>query len=250
MEVVDDVTADTVVVLRHDAHTFAVVERSCEIVDHKTVDPSADKADDNHTERIDEESGAADDGTGDADGSTDIEVEILVHNLGQNVQSAGRSVDAEHQGLRGTQQQDKAAKIKPRVTHHRGGTRHQVIIGNLLPRQDGIPHVSQRAKNHGRVDGLGTKLMSNQNPCQNKQDSVDGHNDDRQADVDASSLEDVIQHNRKAGDGTDNQFARHQEIVYSGSGYKHAESHDDKLFPELVRFHYAKRIKNLTHSFV
>ena len=56
------------------------------------------------------------------------------------------------------------------------------------------------------------------------------------------------QHNRETRNGTDNQLARHQEIVYSGSGYKHAESHNDKFFPEFTCFNHAKRVEKLAHS--
>ena len=90
--------------------------------------------------------------------------------------------------------------------------------------------------------------MSNKHPCQNQQDSVDGHDDDRKSDVDACRLEDIIQHDRQTGYGTDNQFARHQKVVYCRGCHKHTEGHNYKFFPKLARFHYAKRIKYFTHS--
>ena len=92
--------------------------------------------------------------------------------------------------------------------------------------------------------------MSNQHPRQNQQDSVDGHDDDRESDIDASRLEDIIQHDGQTGYGTDNQFARNQKVIYCRCGNKHTEGHDYKLFPELACLHYAKRIENLAHSFV
>ena len=227
MQLVDDVAAYAVIVFRHDAHSLAVVQRGGEVIDHQSVDPGADKSDDHHAEGVDEECRAADDGTGDAHRGPNVEVQILVHNLGQNVETAGGGVDAEHQSLCGTQQQHEAAEVQPRVAHYRRGAGHQVVVGNLLPREDGVPHVGERTENHGGINRLGSELMSNQQPRQDEEDGVDGHDDDGQTNVDARGLEDVVQHNRETRDGADNQLAGHQKIIYSGSGYKHAESHDN-----------------------
>jgi hypothetical protein len=43
----------------------------------------------------------------------------------------------------------------------------------------------------------------------------------------------VAEYNGKTGYCTNNQFARYEEVVYSGSGYHHAKSHDDEFNPEL-----------------
>ena len=197
MQFVNNITADAVVLLRHDAHPLAVVERGSEIVHHQAVNPCADKSDDHHTEIVDEESRAADNSTSNAHRRANVEMQILVYNLGQNVQSARRGVDAEHQCLRRTQQQYKAAEVQPRVAHYRHRAGSQILIGNLLPRQDSIPHIGERTQYHGGVDRLSTELMPNQHPCQYQQYGVDSHNDDRQTDVDARCCKDIAQHNRQ-----------------------------------------------------
>lgn len=60
LQFVDDVLTQAVVILRHNTDALFVVERSGEIVDHKAINPSAYKTNDNHTERVDGKGGAAD----------------------------------------------------------------------------------------------------------------------------------------------------------------------------------------------
>ena len=94
MELINDIFADALVIFRDNAEFLVVVEGSGEVVDHETVNPSTDEADDDHTEVIDEEGRAADNGAGNGDGGTDVEVEELVDNLGQDVETTSGSVDA------------------------------------------------------------------------------------------------------------------------------------------------------------
>ena len=247
VQLVDDIAADAVVFLRNDTDAFAVVERGGEVVDHETVNPGADKTDDYHAEVVDEECGAADNGTGDGDRGADVEVEVLVDYLGEDVQSAGGGVDAEHKGLRSTQKQDEAAEVEPGIAHdgHRAGG--DVLVRDVLPGEDGVPHIGKRTQNHSGVDRLGSELMPNQNPCQDKQDGVDGHNDDREADIDTSCHEDVVEYDGETGDGADNELAGHQKVVDGGGSDEHAEGHNDQFLPKFEGFEDTQGINNFIH---
>ena len=77
-QVIDDVIPDTLMFFGDDADSLAEVEAGGEVVDHHSVDPCANKADDDHAERMDGKCRAADHGTGDGDGHSDIEMEVLV----------------------------------------------------------------------------------------------------------------------------------------------------------------------------
>ncbi len=252
MQLVDDVLADALVVLGDDAEALVVVEGSGEVVDHETIDPGADEADDDHAEVIDEECSAADDGAGHGNRGSDVEVEILVDNLGQDVEATGGGVDAEHQGLGGTEQQHEAAKVEPGIAHHRGGAGDEVVIGDVLPGVDGIPEVGQGAEDEGGVDRLETKLAVDEQKCQYQQDDVDNHNQITEIHLNAHAGEDVDQHDGETGDGTDDEFGGYEEIVDSGGGDCHAKSHDDQLFPEFESAHivdkFSERLLNInTH---
>ena len=80
-----------------------VVEGGSKVVDDKTINPGADKADDNHTEIVDEESGAADDGAGNGYGGSNVEMEEFVDNFSQDIKATRRGIDGEHQSLGSTE---------------------------------------------------------------------------------------------------------------------------------------------------
>ena len=96
LKIVDDETAQTVILLGDDADALLVVEGSGEVVDHKAVDPSADKADDHHAEGVDGKGGAADDSASDGDRGANVKMEVFVDDFGQDVEAAGGGVDGEH----------------------------------------------------------------------------------------------------------------------------------------------------------
>ena len=185
MQLVDDVLAYALVVFRHYVEALVVVQRGCEVVDHQAVDPGADEADDDHTEGVDGESGAADDGTGNAHRGSDVEVQVLVHYFGQDIQTARRGVDAEHQCLGGAEQQHEAAEVEPRVTHdgcRAGdgvGVGKDVLASGVLgvPGQYLGPEVGQGAEDEGRVDGLGAELFVDEQERQYQQHNVDDHDE-------------------------------------------------------------------------
>ena len=161
-------------------------------------------------------------------------MEVLVDNLGQDVESAGGGIDAEHQGLSGAEQQHEAAEVQPRVAHHRWGTGDDVVVGDVLPRKHHVPEVGQRTENQSGVDRLETELTVNQDKGEDQQNDVDDHDEGTQAEDIAHQL---VEHDGKTGDGTDNEFGGHQEIVNGGSGDHHTEGHNHEFFPELKRFH-------------
>ncbi len=229
VELVDDVLADALVLLGDDAEALVVVEGGGEVVDHEAVDPGADEADDDHAEVVDEEGGAADDGTGDGDGGSDVEVEELVDDLGQDVEAAGGGVDAEHQGLRSAEQQHEAAEVEPGVAHDGGGAGDEVVVGDVLPGEDGIPEVGQGAEDEGRVDGLEAELAVDEQEGHDEQDDVDAHDPGAEA---MAAGEDVGEDDGETGDGTDDELGGYEEVVDGGGGDHHAEGHDDQFLPE------------------
>ena len=98
-DLVDDVVPDHLMVVRDDADAFAPAQARHEVVHDQAVDPGADQADDDQPEGIDGERRAADDDAGDGHGQADVEMEVLVDDLRQDVQSSRGGVDAEHDGL-------------------------------------------------------------------------------------------------------------------------------------------------------
>ena len=102
-ERVHDKLADPFGFIRDDTYPFASVKGGGEVIDRQAVDPCTDDTDDNHAEVIDEERGTADDDTTDCDGSTDIEVQVLINDLTNDVESSGRSIDAEENRLADTE---------------------------------------------------------------------------------------------------------------------------------------------------
>ncbi len=185
VEFLDDVFADALIVFGDDAEALVVVEGGGEVVDHEAVDPGADEADDDHAEGVDSEGGAADDGAGHRDGGTDVEVQVFVDNLGQDVESTSGSVDAEHQGLGGTEQQHEAAEVKPGVAHN--GVviddtivrRQDIFTSGILgiPREHPGPEVGEGTEDKGGEDRLETKLAVDEDEGEDEQDDVDDHDE-------------------------------------------------------------------------
>ena len=87
-EVVDDIFADTFVLAADYTYAFALGDRCCEVVDHQTVDSRTDKSDNHHSEIVDHERRAADECPTDSDRRAYIEMQVLVDDLCQYIQSA------------------------------------------------------------------------------------------------------------------------------------------------------------------
>ena len=206
-EGIHDVLADTIGFVGDDVDAFAFIERGSEIVNCQAVDPGSDDTDDDHAEIVDEERGAADDDTSDSNRCADIEMEVLVHDLTQYIQSSGGGIDAEQDGLTDTKQEHEADEIEPHIAisqttaHHAvayadhplTGVVDQVVIAcertgielvndgligdqfvrELIARIDAVPHLGERTEDECRIDSLGAELVTNQDESQQEQERVD-----------------------------------------------------------------------------
>lgn len=169
VEGADDVLANAFIVFGDDAEPFVVVEGGGEVVDDKSVNPGADETDDDHSELVvgDEEGGAADDGACDGDGGTNIEMEEFVDYFGEDIEATRGGVDAEHEGLGGTEKEYEAAEVEPWVTHDGSGACDGVVVGEDVfssgvagvPWHEPGPEVGKRTEDEGCVDCLGSKFF-------------------------------------------------------------------------------------------
>ena len=238
---VHDVGTDLLILVRDDADAFAPVYAGHEVVQGEAVHPGAHQADDDHPERIDGEGGAADDGSGDGHGDADVEVQVLVHDLREDVQSAGGGVDTEEDGLRNAHHQDEDDEVQQRVAHHGGESR----LDEFLIRTHPCPEVQERSQDHGRIDGLGPELRADQEPGHDQQDGIDRRDDPGHLDRNARQPQHVGDHDGQAGDGSQHEFARNHEIIDSCGSDGHAERHDEKFLPELPG---GQVLQNLFHK--
>ena len=212
-----------------DADTLAPAQARHEIVHDDAVDPRADQADDHQAERVHEEGRAADDHARDRHRQPDVEMQVLVDDLGEDVQAARRGVDAEHDGLGHAQDEHEADQVEPEVAHHGGGTgSEERRIGADL-----LPQVHHRAEDQRRVAGLEPELLADQEIGHDQQDGVDDEHDRGHLDGEAGLLEEGADDDRQTRDAADDDLARDEEVVHGRCGDKHADGHDQKLLPEL-----------------
>ena len=116
--------------------------------------------------------------------------------------------------------------------------RQDVFAGSIsgVPGEDFVPEVDEGTQNQGRVDRLGAELLVDEQESQNQQDDIDDGDKGTDGDIDADSLEDLGDDDRETGYGTDNQFARYEEVVDGSSRNHHAKGHDNQFYPEFFGF--------------
>ena len=136
--------------VRNDTYTFALIKRGGEIIDGKAVDPGTDDTNNDHTEVIDKERSTADHDTTDRDRSTDIEMEEFIEDLTDDIESAGRCIDAEEESLTCGEKEDEADEIEPNVSHAES-TAHDAIAHTLH-------HFACSAKEIGVAVGIKDRL--------------------------------------------------------------------------------------------
>ena len=99
-----------------------------------------------------------------------VKVQVLVDNLGQDIQTASGSVDGEHQCLGCTEDDDAAEKVEPGVAHHRkslvwsNAHINEVIVGGgeVLPGIKPFAELGHGTENHGAIDRFQAKLLANE----------------------------------------------------------------------------------------
>ena len=212
-----------------DADALAPAQARHEVVHDEAVHPRADQADDHEAEGVDGEGRAADDHPGDRHRQADVEVQVLVDDLREDVQSARRGVDAEHQGLGHAQDEHEADQVEPQVPHHGGGAG----LEEPLVRADFLPEVHQRAQDQGGVAGLGAELLADQEIRQDQQDGIDDEHDRGHLDGDAGLLEQGADDDGQTGYAAHDDLARYEEIVDGRGGDEHTDGHIQQLLPEL-----------------
>ena len=169
-------------------------------------------------------------------------MQVLVDDLGEDVETASGGVDGEHQGLCRAEDQHAAEQVEPRVAHHgigrAGVDAHvdQIVVrrGQVLPRINPLTDLGHGTENQGAVDRLQAELLADKQIGQNQQDSIDDGDHHRQADVDAYALEDIGQHDGETRDRAHDQLAGNEKIIDANARHKHAESHNQQLHPELL----------------
>ena len=239
-----DVIADFFLMsLRDDADALAAVDRSHEVVQGEAVEPSAHQAEHDQTERIDGEGGTADDGAGDGHGHADVEVQVFVDDFGQDVQAARGGIDAEQDGLRDAHHQDEDDQVHQRVAHHGSQTGlDELFVGAHL-----LPEFQERTQDHGRVYGLGAEFLADQQPGQDQEDGVDDRDDRGDLDGDTQHREHIREDDGETGDGSQDEFAGHHEVIDGGGRDGHAQGHDEQFLPELPG---AEVLQDLFHGVV
>ena len=98
---------------------------------------------------------------------------------------------------------------------------------------DAIPNLGERTENHSSIDSLRSELVADKQESQQEQESIDTHHQIRERI--GITTDDRIDNDTESGDRTDDQVRGHQEIIDRCSTYTHAECHDDKFAPELLR---------------
>ena len=124
------VLAYTIRFIGNDADTFAFIERGGEIIDGKSVNPGTDDTNNDHTEVIDKERSTANHDATDRDRCADIEMKIFIKDLTDDIESAGRGIDAEEECLTSGKKEDETDKIEPDVSHAES-TAHDAIAYTL-----------------------------------------------------------------------------------------------------------------------
>ena len=107
-KIVDDVVSDRLRCHSYDAYTFALAQAGSKIVNDNAIQPCADDTDNDKPEGIDGKGGTTDDNSRYGDSTADVDMHIFADDFGDNIQSAGRTIDAEEYGLCGTKKKDKA----------------------------------------------------------------------------------------------------------------------------------------------
>lgn len=135
LESFHDVSTYFFIAVGDDADALPLVHAGHEVVEREAVHPGADQAEDHHPEGVDGEGAAADEGAGDGHGYADVEVQVLVHDLREDVQSAGGGVDVEQDGLGDAHHEHEADQVQQRVAHDGGltGLDETLIGAYLLP---------------------------------------------------------------------------------------------------------------------
>src|SRR3712207_5545586 len=95
-----DESLQFLIVFRDDVHTCALVDVGHEVVEDEAIEPCSYQTDDDKLHRIDEEGRTADGSPCHCYRRTEVDVQVLVADFGQNVESSRRSVDAEEHALR------------------------------------------------------------------------------------------------------------------------------------------------------
>lgn len=178
IERLDYVLTYLLVFLGNDAHSLALVKAGGEIIQGQTVHPRAHEACYHNAERIDSERCTTNNGPGYSYRDTDIEMQILIYDFGQDIQSAGRSIDVEQNGLRYAHDQYEADQVKKRLTHNRS----HAGLNELFIREHFFPKLNHGTQYHGRIYRLRPELLADQQPRKDEEQSVDSHNDHRHLD--------------------------------------------------------------------
>ena len=200
-------------------------------------------------------------------------MQVLIEYLTDDIESSGRSIDTEHKRLTSGQQKHEADEVEPYVTcsqttahdgvahllqhlarsakhiripvcvqhgltglqlrQHIGVVDH--LMGKVGIRIETVPYLNQRTQDHRRIDGLGAELIAYQDKCHNEQEGIDTHHQIREHV--RITADERIDHDRETGDGTNNQMARHQEIIYCCCTETHSGGHHQQFFPKLHCLH-------------
>ena len=98
---------------------------------------------------------------------------VLIDDLRHDIEASRRGVDAEQDALGETQHEHEAEQVKPRVEHHLARAGDGDGKERLLHGEKPLQEIDHRTYDERGVNGLGPKLIAQQDEGQDEQHDVD-----------------------------------------------------------------------------
>ena len=162
MNVARDEIDDFLVFIRDDVNANFGTHLSHEVGHDDAVEPRSQEAYNDQSDIVDEECRAANGASRNADRCTEVDVHVFVDNFCQNVQPARWGIDAEEDGLGGTQDEHKAKEVKPWIGDDLPCSGNRCGEERFLHREEPGEQIYEGAQNEGCIDRLCSKLIANE----------------------------------------------------------------------------------------
>ena len=98
---------------------------------------------------------------------------VLIDDLRHDIEASRRGVDAEQDALGETQHKHEAEQVKPRIEHHLARAGDGDGKERLLHGEKPLQEIDHRTYDERGVNGLGPKLIAQQDEGQDEQHDVD-----------------------------------------------------------------------------
>ena len=96
-------------------------------------------------------------------------MEVLVYDLGHDVQPAGGGVDVEQKGLGNAQENHETHQVEPEIPHHRNRARSN----EFFVRHDGFAQIHHRAQDQGCINRLDTEITAEQQQGEHNENHIE-----------------------------------------------------------------------------